>query len=119
MLPENYLLAKFGIDEIYFHKNLDYSLLEKLHQRAADSFDGDHHIVQKHVSHDMILIFYKQVATASIIYRFLKLLDQDPNKESFIENNTLLNEEELFAALKSKQFILVTKRILHKNIATP
>ena len=63
----------------------------------------------------MILIFYNQAPSQNLIYRFLKFLDQDKNKESFIKSNTLLNEEELFSAIKSKNFVLVTHRNLVKE----
>ena len=113
-MNENYLLyhAKFGIDEIYIHEGLSYTLLEKLNQRAVFSLDGEDPIIQKYVPHDMVLIFRNQVPSPSLIYRFLKFLDQDKNKESFIKFNTLINEEEFFSAIKSKNFILLTKRNL-------
>jgi hypothetical protein len=116
---DNYMLAKFGIDEIYFHENLAHNLLEKLQQRAVLSLDAEDNIVQKHVSHDMILIFYKQVPSQNLIYRFLKHLDQDVKKTNFIESNTLLNEEEFYSATKSKTFVLVTHRMLYKGVYHP
>jgi hypothetical protein len=116
---DNYMLAKFGIDEIYFHENLAHNLLEKLQQRAVLSLDAEDNIVQKHVSHDMILIFYKQVPSQNLIYRFLKHLDQDVKKTNFIESNTLLNEEEFYSATKSKTFVLVTHRMLSKGVYHP
>lgn len=116
---ENYALAKYGIDEIYIHEGLEYSLLEKLHQRAIFSLDAEDNIIRKFASHDMILIFHKQVPSQSIIYQFLKFLDKDPGKESFIKSNTLINEDELFLAIKSKKFVLVTHRKLLKNTYSP
>lgn len=118
---DNYALAKFGIDEIYIHEGLTYSLLEKLHQRAMFSLDGEDNIVQKHVSLDIVLIFRNltQTPTPSLIYRFLKFLDQDKNRENFIKSNTLINEEELFSAIKSKTFVLVTHRNLVKETYSP
>jgi hypothetical protein len=116
---DNYAHAKFGIDEIYIHEGFTYSLLEKLHQRAVFSLDAEDNIVQKYTSHDMILIFHKQVPSQSLIYRFLKFVNQDVDKENFIKSNTLLNEEELFSTIKSKKFVLVTHRILLKEIYSP
>ncbi|MEI8125824.1 MAG: hypothetical protein WCG42_08720 [Parachlamydiaceae bacterium] len=116
---DNYVHAKFGIDEIYIHQGFTYSLLEKLHQRAVFSLDGEDNIVQKYTSHDMILIFHNQVPSQSLIYRFIKFVDQDVDKENFIKSNTLLNEEELFLTIKSKKFVLITSKILLKEICTP
>jgi hypothetical protein len=116
---DHYTLATFGIDEIYIHERIPYSLLEKLHQRAAFSLDADDLIIQKYVSHDMVLIFHNLAPTQSLIYRFLKFLDQDKNRENFIKSNTLINEEELFSAIKSKNFVLVTHRNLVKETYTP
>jgi hypothetical protein len=116
---DNYAHAQFGIDEIYIHEGFNYSLLEKLHQRAVFSLDAEDNIVQKYASHDMILIFHKQVPSQSLIYRFLKFFDQNVDKENFIKSNTLLNEEELFSTIKSKKFVLVTHRILLKKTYIP
>ncbi|MBX9923636.1 MAG: hypothetical protein K2Y01_05950 [Rhabdochlamydiaceae bacterium] len=115
----NYIHTKFGIDEIYIHKGLSCDLLEKLHQRAAISLDIEDPIILKYTSHDMVLIFYNQVPSASLTYRFLKFLHQDKNRENFITSNTLINEEELFSAIKSKKFILVTRRNLVKKMHVP
>lgn len=116
---DNYAHAKFGIDEIYIHEGFASNLLEKLHQRAVFCLDAEDSIVQKYVSHDMILVFNKQVPSPSLIYRFLKFLDQDAGKKSFIESNTLLNEEELFPTIKLKKFVLITHRILLKQTYSP
>jgi hypothetical protein len=116
---DNYILAKFGINEIYIHKELSYNLLEKLHQRAVLSLDAEDPIVQKYVSYDIVLIFQSLDPTPSLIYRFLKFLDQDKNKENFIKSNTLINAEELFSAIKSKNFVLVTHRNLVKETYIP
>lgn len=116
---DNYALAKFGIDEIYIHEGLTYSLLEKLHQRAILILDADDKIVLKHASHDMILIFHKRVSTQSLIYQFLKFFDEHTDKENFIKSNTLLNEEELFSTIKSKKFVLITHRFLLKETYSP
>lgn len=116
---ENYAYAKFGIDEIYMHEGFTNILLEKLHQRAVYSLDGEDTIVQKYVFHDMILVFHNQVPSPSLVYRFLKFLDQDAGKENFIKSNTLINEEELFSAIKSKKFVLVTRNILFKETYSP
>lgn len=116
---DNYAHAKFGIDEIYFHEGFPYSLLEKLYQRAIFSLDAEDNVIQKFALHDMILIFHNQVPNHSLIYRFLKFLDQDVDKESFIKSNTLLNEEELFLAVKSKKFVLITHKILVKETHSP
>ena len=112
---DNYAHAKFGIDEIYIHEGLSYSLLEKLHQRAVFSLDAEDPIIQKYVSHDIVLIFHNLSPTPSLVYRFLKFLHQDKNKENFIKSNTLINEEEFFSAIKSKNFVLVTQRNLVKE----
>lgn len=112
-------LAKFGIDEIYFHEGLSPILLEKLYQRAVFSLDGEDNLAQKYASHDMILIFHHRVQSQNLIYRFLNSLDQDIDKANFIKSNTLLNEEELYSAIKSKKFVLVTHKILLKDTYTP
>jgi hypothetical protein len=112
---ENYALAKFGIDEIYIIKDLSPNLLEKLYQRATLSLDAEDPIVLRHVSHDMVLIFYKRVPSQSFIYRFLQFVDQLKEKDDFIKSNTLINEEELFSAIKLKNYVLVTHRILVKE----
>lgn len=111
--------TQFGIDEIYFHAGFAPHLLEKLQQRAMLSLDAEDTIVLKNVSCDMILIFHKQVSSHTRIYGFLKFLRQYANKEAFIEANTLLNEEELFAAIKSKNFVLVTPRMLAHGTHRP
>lgn len=115
----NDALAKFGIDEIYIHENLTYDLLEKLQQRALFSLDGEDDIIRKYASHDMIFIFHKLNPTPGLIYRFLKFLDQDANKKNFVKSNTLVNEEELFSAIKSKKYVLITHRTLVKETYTP
>lgn len=117
--PDNYILAKFGIDEIYIHEEFSDNLLHKLHQRAVFSLDAADNIVLKHASHDMILIFHNRVPSQSFIYRFLKFFDDYGDKENFINSNTLLNTEELFSAIKSKDFVLVTHRILLEKINSP
>ena len=106
--------AKFGINELYFHKKFPLNLMDKLYQRAAFTLDAEDTVAQKSAPCDMILIFYRQVPSASLIYRFLKQLNQDANRERFIESNTLLNEDELFQAIKAKQFVLVTPRAILK-----
>ena len=110
-LQEDYICCKFGIDEIYIHEGLSLSLLEKLSQRAVLCMNGEDPIVKKYASHDMVLIF-RHIPNQSLIYRFLKFLDQDSNKEEFIECNTLLNEEELFLPIKSKNFVLITPKVI-------
>ena len=117
MLPQdNSAHAKFGIDEVYFHERFTYGLLEKLHQRAALSLDAEDNIVRKYASHDMILVFHKKAPSQSLIYRFLEFIERDVDRANFIKSNTLLNEEELFSAIKSKNYILVTYRYLLKEI---
>lgn len=118
-LQENYVHAKFGIDEIYIHEGLSHSLLEKLHQRALFSLDSEDNIIHKYTDHDIVLIFHKQIPNQSLIYRFLKFIDQYVDKENFIKSNTLLNEEDLFSTIKSKKFVLVTHRILIKETYSP
>lgn len=112
---DNYVLAKFGIDEIYIHDRFAYILLEKLHQRAVFSLDAEDNIIQKYTSHDMILIFHNKVSSRHLIYRFLEFVNKDVNKESFIKSHTLLNEDELFSTIKSKKFVLITHRNLLKE----
>lgn len=119
MSQDNDAYAKFGIDEIYIQKSFPQSLLEKLHQRALFTLDAESLVVRKYASHDMVLIFHKQVPSQSLIYRFLEFLDQDPKKADFIKFNTLLNEEELFSTTKSKKFALVTNRIIPKEMHQP
>jgi len=116
---DQYVHAKFGIDEIYIHEKFTHSLLEKLHQRALFSLDAEDNIVQKYATHDMVLVFYDQIPSQSLIYRFLKFISQDACRESFIESNTLFDEEELFPAIKSKKFILITHRTLLKETYSP
>jgi hypothetical protein len=111
--------TKFGIDEVYIHEGFPDDLLEKLQQRAVISLDSEDTVVLNNVSHDMILIFRKRVASQNIIYRFLEYLHQYSDKENFIRSNTLLNEEELFSAIKLKNFVLVTHRILPKEACSP
>jgi len=106
------LHSQFGIDEIYFHEDLDYALLEKLHSRAMLSLDCSDNVVQKYTSHDMILVFSRQAPNNSIIYRFLESLDKYPGKKDFIKDNTILNQKELFDSVKTKNFVLVTHRNL-------
>ena len=108
--------AKFGIDEVYFHKGFHAVLLEKLHQRAVLSLDAEDNIVLKNVSHDMILIFHNRPPNQNLIYRFLEFLNRHIDKEDFIKSNTLLNEDELLSAIKTKNFVLVTYRMLSKGI---
>lgn len=116
---DNYVHAKFGIDEIYIHEGFTRELLEKLKNRAFLSLDAEDNIVLKYASHDMILIFHKQIPNQGLIYRFLKFLDQYAGKQDFIQSNTLLNEEELFSTIKSKNFILITKQTLLKESYSP
>jgi len=111
--------SKFGIDEIYIQEGFDLDLLNKLHQRATLSLDCEETIVQKNVSHDMILIFHKRVPSKNMIYRFLQFLNQYDDKDFYIKSNTLLNEEELFEAIKLKKFVLVTHRTLSKETYSP
>jgi hypothetical protein len=116
---DNHIHAKFGIDEVYIHQGLSYNLLEKLYQRAVLTLDAEDPIIQKYASHDMVLIFHKLAPEHSLIYRFLKSIDQHENREHYIKSNTLINEEELFSAIKSKKFILVTHRTLVKETYSP
>jgi hypothetical protein len=101
---------QFGIDEIYFHKGLDYALLKKLQQRACITLDSTDNIILKYATYDSILIFYSQFPSPSLIYKFLKFLHQNPQKEIYVTSNTLLNEDEMFDVIKSKTFALVTYR---------
>lgn len=106
------MLAKFGIDEIYI-ATLSPDLLHKLHNRAMFSLDGNDVVIQKLVKNDIILIYNKQRPTASLVYRFLEHLDRDPGKDVFIKENTLIDQEELYEAIKTKKYVLVTH---HSNL---
>lgn len=106
--------AKFGIDELYIHAGFSRDLLDKLHQRAAYSLDGDDAVISKYASHDMVLIFYKAVPAPGMLYRFLKFVDQDPKREDFIESNLLIDDEELYPAIKLKTYVLITPKRLHQ-----
>lgn len=116
---EHYAQSKFGIDEVYIHDGLAIDLLNKLYQRAEFTLDGDDNIIKTHVGYDMVLVFNKQVPSDSMIRRFVKLVDQDPQKAEFLRSNTLLNVDELFSAIKSKTFVLVTHRTLVKENHCP
>lgn len=102
--------TQFGIDEIYIHPGLDYNLLRKLYQRAEMTLDATDSVISKYAPKDMVLIFHKRVTTASYIYKFLKFLDQSPVREKYLEAHTLINEDELFEAIKSRTFALVTAK---------
>ena len=102
--------TQFGIDEIYIHNGLDYNLLRKLYQRAEMTLDSTDSVISKYAPNDMVLIFHKRVTTPSYVYKFLKFLHQSPVREKYLEAHTLLNEEELFEAIKSKIFALVTAK---------
>jgi len=116
---DNYALAKFGIDEIYIHEGLSQSLIDKLYQRSLFSLDAEDAVIKKYASHDMVLIFNKTSPNRSLIHRFFKFIDEDKNKDDFIKSNLLINEEELFSAIKSKKFVLVTYGILVKETYSP
>ena len=100
--------TQFGIDEIYIHNGLDFNLLRKLHQRAEMTLDSTDSVIYRYAPKDMVLIFHKRVTTPSYIYKFLKFLDQSPVREKYLDAHTLLNESELFEAIKSKTFALIT-----------
>ena len=109
--------AQFGIDEVYIHDELDYVLLKKLRQRAELTLDSTNTIVKNNVSYDMLFIFHKRVSNTSLIYRFLEFLRKNPSKEQdFKKLYTLLNEEELFGAIKEKKFVLVTSRDVSSDL---
>ncbi len=118
-LSDNYIQEKFGIDEIYLHETLSYDLLQKLHQRSLFSIDIESKTVEKYAPCDMVLIFYKQTPSQSLIYRFLKFLDQYKQKEAFINSNSLETEDELFSAVKSKKYVLITPKELIKESYLP
>lgn len=106
--------TQFGIDEIYIHNELDDNLLKKLQQRAELTLDGSDDFILRNVSKDIILIFHKRVQEQHLIYKFIKFLHQTPHKDNYIESHTLLNEEDLFSAIKSKTFVLIT----HKDLTS-
>lgn len=111
--------TKFGIDEIYFLMTCTDNLLEKLHQRAFLSLDGEDKIVSRYLSHTLILISHKGLPKPTLLYRFIEHLNKDISKENYIKENTLLNEEELFSAIKSKKFVLMTHKNISKEMHTP
>lgn len=119
LFTDNCMHEKFGIEEVYFHENLSFSLLEKLSHRAVFSLDAENPVIQKYASTDIVLIFNTQNPNKNIISQFLKYLDQDKNKADYIKANTLINEEELFIAIKTKKFVLVTYRMLPKETFEP
>lgn len=105
--------VQFGISEVYIHPSFDFNLLKKLQQRAEITLEGTDPIVSKYMSYDMIVFFQKGISNQNFIYRFLKFLNDNPTKErDFKEAHTLLNEEELFDAIKLKNFTLITHRNL-------
>lgn len=104
--------TQFGIDEIYFHMRLDFNLLEKLSRRAELTLDGSDPVVLQTVDFDIVLIFYRRVPSPSVIYRFLRMLQNSPERQNYIESNSLINADELFEAIKLKQYALVT----HRNV---
>ena len=115
----NYINEKFDIAEVYIHEGFTQLLLEKLYQRAAFTLDGEDNVIQKHATHDMILTFNNQLPSPSRIYQFLKFLDQNvKSKDNFIQSN-LCEEKELFPSILSKNFILITNRILLKTVYQP
>ncbi|MBA3815867.1 MAG: hypothetical protein H0X29_04985 [Parachlamydiaceae bacterium] len=116
---DSYPLAKFGIDEIYIHQGLSQSLIDKLYQRSLFSLDAEDAVIKKYASHDMVLIFNKTIPNRSLIHRFFKFIEEDTNKDGFIKSNILINEDELFLAIKSKKFVLVTYRIVVKETYSP
>lgn len=115
-LENNYMHSKFGIDEVYIHEGFTNELLEKLYRRAMLTLDAEDPIVLKFASHDMILIFHNKIPNRNLIHRFLQFLNQSKDKEDYITSNTLLNEEELYSAVESKTFVLITHRILVEKI---
>jgi hypothetical protein len=84
--------------------------LKKLQQRAAVTLDSTDAIAAKHCVNDMILMYDRSQVNQRMIYGFLKFLSQMANKNEFVTSHTLLNDEELFDAIKSKTFALVTHR---------
>jgi hypothetical protein len=109
--------AQFGIDEVYILDGLDESVLRKLQQRAELTLDSNNIIVKNNVSYDMIFIFHKRVANTSLIYRFLEFLRKNPSKEKdFKKLYKLINQEEIFEAIKTKKYVLVTLRDLSSEL---
>lgn len=105
--------VQFGIDEVYIIEGLDKSVLKKLQQRADYTLDSTDTVVKNNASYDMIFIFHKRVANTSFLYRFLEFLQKNPSKEKdFKKLYELINPEEIFEAVKSKKYVLVSIRDL-------
>lgn len=99
----------YGIDEVYLQNPFDLNLLKKLQRRAEITLDGSDPVVLKNVKYDLILVFHKKVQTRNMIYKYLKFLQDNPAKDAdFYKSHLLLNEDELFEAIKLKKFVLVT-----------
>lgn len=114
LIDENFLQMKFGINELYIYEEFEPSILDKLCQRAALTLDGEDNVIKNHLSNDMILVFNKKTPSCSVIYQFLKYLDTYSKKADFIESNALSRDEakEIFTVMKSKQYVLLTKKKL-------
>jgi hypothetical protein len=104
----------YGIDEVYLHKSLDLSLLEKLQQRASLTLDGSSSLIRKYAAYDMVLISYRP-PNRDMIIKFLKHLSQSPHKEQYYESNVLLNPDDLFDAVKTRSFTLVTGSVISEE----
>ena len=115
---DNYVNSKFDIAEVFIHEGFTQILLERLYHRAAMSLDGEDNVIQQYASHDMIIIFNNQLPSPSRIYQFLKFLNKDVNQKNFIHSN-LCDEKELFPSILTKNFILITRKILLKAVHKP
>ncbi|MEC7839761.1 MAG: hypothetical protein VX777_06960 [Chlamydiota bacterium] len=105
--------VQFGIDEVYIIEGIDLSILNKLQLRAEETLDSNDTIVKNNALYDMIFIFHKRVASASALYRFLEFLKKNPSKEKdFKKFYELINPEEIFEAVKSKKYVLISSRDL-------
>lgn|SRR5690606_6726557 len=111
--------TQFGIDEVYLHSGFPQLLLGKLQQCAALCLDAEDTIVHNNVSGDMVLVFRKRVQSKNMLYRYLEFINRYPDRERYLEENTLINEDELLEAVKTKTFVLVTSKILPKEFYSP
>ncbi|ADI38713.1 putative uncharacterized protein [Waddlia chondrophila 2032/99] len=106
---------QFGISEVYIIDGLDEATLKKLQLRAKLTLDSNDTIVKNNVSYDMLFIFHKRVVDRSFMYRFIEFLRNNPSKEKdFRKLYELINPEEILETVKSKKYVLVSKKDLSR-----